>query len=170
MSALSDVVTVHLMMADYAAADPAGKLNMIGGGVAVLGRLAAAPVTSPFFLIASLSVPPDHYGDESYVEIRLEDTSGNVVVLPGATPDLPSTPLVIRQTAKFNGPTPPPQLRFPDRYLQGYLRARVQMVVGFPGGLPLPTGGGYVWRVSIGAESRSEWSLEFVVAEQAPPT
>ena len=168
VSPLSDAATVNLLLADYAAADPTGKLNIIGGGVAMVGRLPNAPATAPFFLGVFLSAPAAYYGAECLVEIRLEDKAGNLVSLPGASPDLPTTPLVISQTPKFTVPTPPPHLRLPDRGLKDYLHGRVQLIVAFPAGLPLNAGEGYSWSVRVDEQARHDWTLEFVVLEQAP--
>jgi hypothetical protein len=168
VSPLSDVASVHLLIADYAAADPTGKVNIIGGEIAIVGRPTGAPTTSPFFLVASVAVPPDYYDQEAIIEIALQEMGGDIVILPGATPDLPSTPILIRQIAKFTEPTAQAQLLLPERFKQGYLRGRVQIVVGFPSGLPLTAGEGYVWRVRVDGETGGDWTREFVVAEQIP--
>lgn len=58
MSEVSTDATARLLIADYAAVDAAGKLNIIGGGVSVLGYVQQAGSTSPFALVVSISVPP----------------------------------------------------------------------------------------------------------------
>jgi hypothetical protein len=168
VSPLSDAATVNLLLADYAAADPTGKLNIIGGGVTMVGRLPNAPATAPFFLGVLLSAPAAYYGAECLVEIRLEDKAGNLVTLPAASHGLSTTPLAISQTAKFTVPTPPPHLRLPDSSLQDYLHGRVQLIVAFPNGLPLTAGEGYSWSVRVDEQARPDWTLEFVVLEQIP--
>jgi hypothetical protein len=149
-------------MADYAAVDQAGKLNVIGGGISVLTRVPNAEQTAPVALVVSLAAPPDRYGDECMVEITLEDASGDIVTLPGAVPGVPQ-PLRINQSAKFTEPTAQHPLITP----KGYLWAGVQLVVQFPVGLPLRGIGGYQWRVKIDDQARDDWTEKFVVTEQA---
>jgi hypothetical protein len=169
VSPLSDAATVNLLLADYAMADPTGKVNIIGGGVTIVGRLQDAQTTAPFSLGVWLSVPADYYGAECLVEIRLQDKAGTLVTLPGTSPDMPATSLMISQTAKFTAPTPAPHLRFPGRSLEDYLRGRFQVIIGFPNGLPLTAGEGYSWSVRLDEDARRDWTLEFVVLEQLPP-
>ncbi len=155
-----------MMMADYAQAE-AGKLNIIGATVTVIGRAPDVGVTVPFSLVVLLEVPPDHYGEECAFKITLEDASGALVTVPGTTPgDEPQPVVQINQTARFAEPTPSPHLRFPEQYRQGYLPARVYLVIGFPNGLPLASGEGYRWRVTLDNQARDEWTAGFVVAEQ----
>jgi hypothetical protein len=166
VSALSDVATVHMLMADYAQAE-GGKLNVIGGGITVAGRSPNIAVTAPFSLVVSVEVPPDHYDSEAAVEIILEDPAGDVVTVPGAATDDERWPVVrVSQTARFTGPIVPPYLRFPEQFQQGYLPSRVYMVIGFPTGLPLPSGAAYLWRVAVDGQTRDAWTERFVVAEQ----
>jgi hypothetical protein len=155
-----------MLVADYAQAE-AGKLNIVGGGVTVVGRAPNIGLTAPFSLVVSLEVPPDQYGAECAVEIILEDASGDVVTVPGAAPGDERQPVVrVSQTARFDGPKPTPHLKFPEQYQQGFLPSRVYVVIGFSSGLPLASGEAYLWRVTVDGQTRDEWTARFVVAEQ----
>ena len=163
MSEVSDAAIVYTLLADYAVADPQGKLNVIGGGLTWLGRNPATGLTVPFALVASVEIPPRLYGAESSTEILLEDSAGNLVMLPGPTPDLPQQPMRVGQVVRFEESRFPQMAAFPARYMNG----RFQWVLLFNTGLPLAEGQGYAWRIRIDNETRDDWTQKFVVLGQA---
>jgi hypothetical protein len=162
VSNVSDVAAVQLLMADYAAIDQAGKLNIIGGGISVLSQVPGREVTNAIALVVSLSVPPTHYGQSCSLVVSLE-RAGDVVSAPSAATGSPQ-PVRFEQTARFEAPTLASQVMPKD-----YLRGRFQLVAAFPYGLPLPIGGEYLWRVTLDDKTRDEWTERFVVSEQTPP-
>jgi hypothetical protein len=142
-------------MADYASADAAQKLNVIGGGISLLGFNPQSGQSASFALVVWVSVSPKLYNAECAIEIVLEDASGNPVSLPG--PGGQPQVLRIGQAVRFEEPKLRPGV---PRHV---LRARTQWVVGFPTGLPLPVGQALTWRVKIDHESRPDWSDEFYI-------
>ncbi len=151
---------VGMLLADYAASDAANKLNVIGGGVAVVGFVPALNQTAAFSVVVTVSVPPSHYNSECSMELVLEDPTGTPVSLPGPTGE----PQIIRvgQVVKFEEPKTQPGIP------RGSLRSRNQWVLGFATGLPLALGQKYVWRVKIDHETRDEWTEEFFVPGPTP--
>jgi hypothetical protein len=160
VSEVADEATVRLLIADYAAADAAGKLNVIGGGITALGHVPNTGQTAPFALAVWVSVPPKHYNVECSVEIVLEDSTGNPVSLPGPTGA--AQVMRVGQAVRFEEPTSPPGI---PRHT---LRSRTQWVLAFATGLPLPVGQRYAWRVKIDHQTREDWIEEFVLPGPVP--
>lgn len=159
MSEVSDAAIVTILLADYAAVDTAGKLNVIGGGVTIIG-LSNTGATSPFSLVVTITVPPPLYNAECAIEVQLEDPAGEIVSLPGsATPQL----MRIGQSITFDEPNHK-GVPVPRRTL----RSRQQFVVNFAAGLPLTLGQKYTWRVKIDSASRDSWTEEFFVPGPVP--
>ncbi|HUY50811.1 MAG TPA: hypothetical protein VMV92_34735 [Streptosporangiaceae bacterium] len=148
-----------MLIADYAVADAAGKVNVIGGGLTGLGRNPSTGLTPPFALFVSVSVPPHLYNAECSVEIILEDAGGTLVALPGLAPGLPPQPVRVGQAVRFSEPRFPQPVNAPARFLP----ARTQWAMSFSPGLPLAEGQGYMWRVKIDDEANEEWTERFVV-------
>jgi hypothetical protein len=160
VSEVADDATVRLLVADYASADVGGKLNVIGGGIAVLGHVPTAGQTAPFALVVWITVPPRHYNAECAVEIVLEDASGNPISLPGPTGQ--AQVMRVGQAVRFEEPKLLPGVA------RHVLRSRTQYVLAFPTGLPLPVGQQYVWRVKIDHQTRDDWTEQFVVPGPVP--
>jgi hypothetical protein len=161
MSEVSEAAVVSILIADYAAADSVEKLNIIGGGVSVLG-LTQTGATTPFALVVIISLPPALYRSDCSVEIVLEDSSGNVVSVPGPTTE----PQLMRvaQAVTFDEPPPIRGVLMP----RDALRARKQFVLNFTLGLPLAMGEQYAWRVKIDGDTRDHWAEIFVVPRPNP--
>jgi hypothetical protein len=161
VSRVSDAAIVRLFLADYASAE-AGKLNMIGGGLGLIGNASqvsdGAPLgfTAPFVVVVSVAVPPELYGAECAVEVALEDSMGAPVSLPGPIGE--SQVMRVAQNVTFSEAlfpgTPVPKMT---------LRARMQWLLTFNAGLPLSIGQRYVWRIRIDGDTRDEWTEEFFV-------
>ncbi len=162
MSDVSDAAVVRLFLADYAAADPTGKVHVIGGGVTGVGLNPATRTTSPFALFVSVAVPPQLYYAECAVEIVLQDSAQNLVSVPGPAPGMPDQPLRVGQAVRFEEPRFPQPVNIPARFLY----ARTQWALSFATGLPLTPGEGYVWRVNVDNDSRDDWTERFVVIGQ----
>lgn len=160
MSEVADAATVRLLIADYASVDAAGKLNVIGGGIAALGFLPNVGQTSPFALVVWITVPPEHYNADCAVEIVLEDSAGNPVSLPGPVGE--AQVVRVGQAVRFEEPKLLPGV---PRYT---LRSRTQWVLAFSTGLPLPVGQRYVWRAKIDHQTRDDWTEEFVLPGLTP--
>jgi len=139
-----------MLISEYGGTDPAGRLNVVGGGIYVLGQggLAAqglAPgFTAPFAVVTTVAVPPELLGQECALELQLEDSAGDAVTLPGPAGEPQA--LRVGQAVAFDEPATAPGI--PRRTL----RPRTQWVLNFSGGLPLPLGQLYTWRVKIDME------------------
>jgi hypothetical protein len=160
VSEVSDVAIVRMLMADYASVDTASKkLNIVGGGVAVLGAMASTGVTAPFGLAVTIAVPATHYEAECNVEIILEDAAGNPVSLASSTGE--TQPVRMGQRVKFDTPELPQ-----EGSPKGYLPARALIALAFAIGLPLAVDQGYGWRLKIDDVTRADWTEAFVVVSQ----
>lgn len=166
MSDVSDTATVRLLIADYASVDAAGKLNVIGGGVSLIGQAdrlglgGPSGFTAPFALVVAVAVNPTLYRSEFALEVALEDSKGELVELPG--PAGQPQKMRIAQNSTFEEPKTVPGVP------RGLLRARIQWVLMFNGGLPLAIGQRYLWRVKIDGATSDRWTEEFFVPGPPP--
>lgn len=164
MSDVADKASVHVLLSDYAAGDAAGKLNILGGGIQLVGHDATAGVTAPFSVVALASFAPEHVGESPAVELLLEDDSGTAVKLPGPVGPMgePQTMSIAQahtiEEPIYQGAHVPRRL----------LRSQMQMVLNFATGLPLAVGALYRWRFKIDHFSREEWTTSFYVPGPPP--
>lgn len=160
MSEVADDAVVRILIADYAATDASSKLNVVGGGITGIGFVPKVGQTSAFALVVSIAVPPKHYNAECAVEIRLEDSGGNPISVPG--PAGQAQVMRIKQAVRFEEPPPVPGI--PGQVL----RSRTQWVIGFATGLPLPIGQVYTWRIRIDHHTRDDWTEQFYIPGLQP--
>jgi hypothetical protein len=164
VSDTSAAASVSIILADYVAADPATKLNIIGGGITVVGQQppqpdgTPSPVTVPFGIVVRIAAPPALYGTQCSVETQLEDEHGELAALPLGGPGAAPAPLRVGQALTLEEPI------FPGITLpRGVMPSRVQWALMFSGGLPLTAGRLYRWRVLIDTDTRDEWTETFFV-------
>jgi hypothetical protein len=163
MSEVFERASVSLVLADYAVADQLGKLQMVGGGLQIVGRDHAKGTSSAFALVVSLDFPPEVFNEQYAFEVVLEDSSGSPVELTAVPNGGNSSVMRFGQTLQVEEPN----FRgsgVPRRALP----ARSHVVLYFNTGLPLPAGRVLVWRARIDGDSRPNWALPFFVP--APPT
>lgn len=161
MSAIADAAAVSLEVADYAAKDASGKVNVIGGGLDLILVQPAAGLSAPFVLIVTVSVPPQFYNEECALEIILEDALGKVVELPGPMDN--SQKMRVGQTVTFEEP------KFPKANVPRHVMwPRTRVLLNFAAGLPLAVGQAYSWRVRIDGESKDTWVYRFAVPGPMP--
>lgn len=165
MSEVYDRAYVALMLADFAVADQLGKLQVVGGGLQIIGRDHSTGSSAAFALIVSLTFPPDVFNEQYAFEVVLEDEHGSPVELgPGAV-GANSNVMRFGQTLQveepnFRGSAVP----------RRSLPARSHVVLYFNTGLPLPAGRPLYWRARIDGESRPHWTQPFYVpAPQSGP-
>ena len=164
MSEVSDKVTVNLLIADYAGADQSGKLNVIGGGIQVVGFDPQTGVTAPFAVVAELQFPSQVFNEDYSFELILEDAGDEAVTLPGIVPGGEHQTMRIGHNAKVEEPS------FPGRNVpRRSLPSRANWVINLNTGIPLPPGQVYHWRVKIDLDTRDDWSLPFFVDGPQPP-
>lgn len=160
MSEVADDARVRLLLADYAAVDAAGKLNIIGGGITAIGYVKDTGLTAAFAVVVLIMVPSQHLGAECSVELVLEDEAGNPVSLPGPAGEAQT--MRIGRVIQFTEPKALPGV---PRLALGI---RHQLVLGFANGLPLPVGQRYAWRVKIDHDSKGDWIEDFFVPGPPP--
>lgn len=163
MSDVFERASVSLFLADYAVADQLGKLQVVGGGLQVIGRDHATGVSSAFALIVSMTFPPQVFNEQYAFEVVLEDGSGTPVELAEALTGGASNVMRFGQTLQVEEPN----FRgsgVPRRALP----ARSHVVLYFNTGLPLPSGRVLLWRARIDGESGADWTVPFFVPN--PPT
>ena len=162
MSEVFEHASVSLILADFAVADQLGKLQMVGGGLQIIGRNHTTGVSAAFAVVVGLAFPPELFNEQYVFEVVLEDQAGSPVELtdPAAPPG--SRMMRFGQTLQIEEPN----FRgsgVPRRALP----TRTHVVLYFNTGLPLPPGQVLVWRARIDGESRPEWTVPFFVP--APP-
>ena len=162
MSEVFDRASVSLILADYAVADQLGKLQMVGGGLQLIGRDHTTGVSAAFALVVGLTFPPELFNEQYAFEVVLEDTAGNPLELAESAAVPGSRVMRFGQTLQIEEPN----FRgsgVPRRALP----TRSHVVLSFNTGLPLPPGRVLVWRARIDGESRPDWTVPFFVP--APP-
>ena len=162
MSEVFEQASVSLILADFAVADQLGKLQMVGGGLQIIGRNHATGASAAFAVVVGLGFPPELFNEQYAFEVVLEDENGNPVELADAAAVPGSRVMRFGQTLQIEEPN----FRgsgVPRRALP----TRTHVVLYFNTGLPLPPGQVLVWRARIDGESRSEWTVPFFVP--APP-
>lgn len=144
----------NILIADFVNIDAAGKVNIIGGGIQFLGFDHSTGLTAPFSLFVSVTVSVPALDDtQASVEIMLVDTDGRPVTVPGQEGD---NTLQFRQDVDFRH-TISPNVQQPPIGFPGCSN----VVLNFPGGLPLPHGSTYEWVVFLNG-SRLASSTFFV--------
>lgn len=150
-----------VLLADYAIADAGGKLNILGAGFNISG-IQPTGLTGPQYIVVMIDVPAKSIGQEFPLGLELrDDATGKTVTVSGPTGDPDA--LRVQQLVKAK----PPHIA--GVYLPSTLWSRVQMVMGFPNGLPLQPGGVYHWRAEVEGQHRPGWSAHFHVAGPPPP-
>ncbi|MBP2411777.1 hypothetical protein JOF48_000576 [Arthrobacter stackebrandtii] len=131
-----------VLIADFVNVDAAGKVNIIGGGIQFLGSDPETGLTAPFAVYVNVTVSIPLFDETSAaVEVVLVDTDGQPVVVPS-----PEGPNIMRfnQDVDFRH-TVRPEVQPPPMGFPG----TSNIVLNFPGGLPLPTGSSYEWVVLL---------------------
>jgi hypothetical protein len=162
MSEVFEQASVSLILADFAVADQLGKLQMVGGGLQLIGRDHNTGASAAFALVVSLTFPPELFNEQYAFEVVLEGESGSPLELTESAAVPGSRVMRFGQT-----------LQIEERNFRGSgvprraLPTRSHVVLYFNTGLPLPPGQVLRWRAKIDGESRPEWTVPFFVP--APP-
>jgi hypothetical protein len=160
MSDASESAHVRITIADYAVADPLGKVTMVGAGIGIAGVNPATGMTAPFTVVAVVSFDPKFIGDNPAVELSLETNEGQLVQLPGQR-----GPMRVGTSEKLNPPVLP-GANVPN----DAVRPKTQILLQFQNGLPLPPGRGYKWRIKVDHQTREEWTeLLYIPTASAGP-
>lgn len=160
MSEYAKLATVDLALTDFANTDSAGKGNLIGAGVAVVGFQAPQGLTARIALWVAVHLPTALCPAEFPVEISLLDGAGELFNLPGPSGDQPLRMAQIVTLEKPNLPIPVVQ--------RDHIGSRSQIVVEFAGGLPLVPGQVYTWQVRLDGDVDRQWTYPFAVVGPQP--
>lgn len=143
MTTSSGSAGASIILADFVNIDAAGKVNIVGGGIQFMGFDPNSGMTAPFSLYASITVSiPAFDSTQAEVEIMLIDADGHPVQVPG--PEGSPNTMQFTQSVDFRHTlapnVQPPPMGFPGSS---------NVVLNFPGGLPLPQGATYEWVVLL---------------------
>ncbi len=130
-----------MLLADAAQAAE-GKLNVLGGGWSITGP---GPVPSAIAML--IEVPWDRANMRYPWQIELVDSDGDPVLITGPMGDQPVKVDGELEVGRPPGVTPGTPLALP-------------LAINL-GPLPLPPGGRFEWRLTIGEESHEHWRLPF---------
>ena len=157
---LYDAARVVVLLADYIAVDSNGKLTAVGAGFTLTG-LQQDGHTAPMHVAVIVDVPGELIGQDFSLGIGLrDDADGQPVLVPGQSGSL--EPLQVAQVMRAQPPA------VPGMQVPPHVPGRVQVVLGFPQGLPLEQGHTYRWSVELDGRTRPEWSTAFHVPSPAP--
>lgn len=157
MTDVAESAHVRLLLADYAAVDSAGKINIIGAGIEVLAFDDQRNASVPFTVVARVSFGPQFAGQRPAIELQLEHQNGDLVALPSPVGGV-AQPQYVRVAA--SGPLETPAV--PGLYIPpGVMRPHANVVLNFANGLPLITRQIYRWRIKIDHVERDEWTTLF---------
>lgn len=135
---------VMMLLAD-SAQEVNGKLYVLGGGWNIL-QTAPAPTA----VAMHIHVPWDRTNMQHRWRLELLDGDGEPVLVPGPLGEQPLVAEGAFEVGRPPGITPGSELG-------------VSMALTI-GPVPLTPGGRYVWRLTIGDETRDDWRLPFSVA------
>lgn len=158
---IADDALVTILVADYLAADAAGKINAIGAGFTLSG-MQPNGFSAAQYVGVQVHVPSKYAGQEFALTVTLyNEDSGEIATAPGPTGE--ESTIRIAQVMKV----PVPQAHN-GVYLPPQVDATVQSVLGFPAGLPLSLGTKYSWRVDIDGHPNPAWRSWFYVPGPPP--
>lgn len=159
MSEIAQNARVSIIVSDYANVDAGGKLNVLGGAVAIVGLDPMQGLTSRFSLAVVINVPTQYLPGDFALEISLRNEAGELVMLPGATEPQPlrvSQPVSLERPAGAATPA-----------ARDHLGTNHIAVLDFGGGLPLAVGGLYEWHVRIDGDDETAVRYPFAIAGPA---
>lgn len=157
---LFDSARVTVLLADYVAVDAAGKLTAVGAAFSLIG-LQPDGHTPPLHVAVLVDVPAELVGQDFSLGVSLRDeVTGQPVLVPGQSGS--PEPLQVAQVMRAQPPA------VPGMVVPAHVPGRVQVVLGFPQGLPLELGRSYRWAVEVDGRTRPEWSASFHVPAPAP--
>lgn len=153
---------VQFILADYAAVDATGKLNVIGGGVSFVGSAGQGQPTAPFTVAVTALVPAKYVNQTYVLTVELHDvTIGKTVMIP--TDGGQQQALRAQQAVTVSPVHVPPGMAVPADAMQG-----TTIVMQFSNGLPLTPSHSYEWKVQIDGQHREGWWHRFHVLGPAP--
>lgn len=159
MSEVARHSRVTILVSDFANSDMAGKVNVVGGTVAILGFDPMQGTTTRFSLTVITNVPSRLLPAEFSVEVTLM-SNGQPVLLPGV-PE-PQALRVAQPVTLGVGTSAPTAL------IRDHIGANHVTILDFGNGLPLAVGGVYEWHVRIDGDDEHVWTYPLAVAGPPP--
>ncbi len=157
-----DESLVVVLLADYVGIDAGGKINALGAGFTITLPLANGQ-TAPQHVVALVDVPGKYAGQQFAFSIELRDESTGQAVQVPTGPGGQLDALRVQQVADVVKPPVPPGYATPPDVI-----CRVQVALGFQGGLPLQPGRTYRWQVQIDGKDKPGALARFHVLGPAP--
>jgi hypothetical protein len=158
MSEASEAAHIYIQMADFINHDGARKLNIVGGGINILGLQPTIGTTTGFHVLGRVEVPSRVCPVECAIGLMLVDANNDVVVIPGT-----DSKLRFAQIQLFEKPQVPGVLASPE------LCRSHNLILGFAAGLPLQVGSHFSWILRVDNDVDHQERLEFAVAGPPPP-
>jgi hypothetical protein len=144
-------------MADFVNDDGRGRLNIIGGGINLLG-LQPTGLSSGFFILGKVDIPAKICPVEATIELALLGQDNQVIQLPGMDRKIRLAQIVTFDRPSVGSGIVPPGLR-----------AGHQMIVNFSTGLPLESGPSFKWSLRVDGDDDRAKVLDFVVVRPPMP-
>lgn len=161
MSAVAEAASITVVLADFALSDAAGKINIVGGGVRIVGFSPDQGLTARVSLAVIVELPAHTLPAEFSLEVTLL-SNGEVATVPGPTGP---QPLRMAQTVQLERL---PAEQFPVPLVRDHIGRNHQLVMDFGGGLPLSPNGVYEWQVRIDGDDAYAVRYPFAVAGPPP--
>lgn len=160
MSELAEVAETDLLMCDFANTDAVGKLNVVGGGIRILGFDPVQGVTARFTVVARVALPGNLTPVDVPLELALHDGLGELIKFGAPEPQ----PIRLAQLAKFERPNVIGQPALPAGVpSQNFMILNIE-------GLPVQPGQVYAWSLRVDADDQHVRTYRFMVAAPGGPT
>jgi len=159
VSEIAETAKVSISLADYGATDAAGKINIVGDGVAVLGYVPEAGLTNRFTLLVSVRLPTRLTPTEFPLEVALLDAAGNLAQVPGPAG---SQPFRIAHVVQAQSGA-----AVYGQVVSDHIGVHVHLALDMSNGLPIAANGLYRWRVQLDGDEEHSWTYPFAVG--GPP-
>ncbi len=159
MTELSENARVAVLLADFANQDPANKINLLGANWNI-AAVQPTGMTPPQAIVVFVEVPSRFHGTDFTVSIALLDEAGNAVDVP--RPEGQVEPLHVEQAFRAERP------KIVGIDAPADLPCRVQMILNFVVGVPLPPGGLYRWHVEVDDTANPQWEASFYIGQPEP--
>jgi len=155
---ISEDAQVSIVLADYAAQDGSGKINIIGAGWGITG-LQPTGLTPELAVVAFIELPPRYRGERFATCVKLVDEAGDPVTLPG--PGGNPQALRVQQLITVDPPMAP------GIHIPGNVPSLQKVVLRLGNGLPLSPNQMYKWICEVDGTDKA--SIAFYIAGPPPP-
>ncbi len=157
--------TATVLIADFASTDAGGKLNVVGGGIAVTTAMPMPGlpqlVIPPQCVVVLITVTPEHTNERFAVTLTLEDENARPLTVPDPAGG-PGQPLRLQQLVSAPPVTVP---GVPVNKLPG----QIQVIINLGQGIPVPPGQMWTWVLEIDGNRKPEWRRSFYVLHGPTP-